>query len=287
LRWFAALDGEDVEQEHGDPFDWKGETIYPRSRTFIPAKLSDNPHLLRTGYMSTLQAMPEPLRSQMLYGDFSVGLGDDPWQVIPTAWIRAAQQRWKDGAGQPLVPLDSIGVDVARGGADQTVLAKRYGVWFAPLEKYPGKDTPDGPVVAGLVSVAMAQAGTGCANVDVIGVGSSVYDALVQQGVAAVPVNFAAGTPQRDRSGVLGMANTRAWAYWSLREALDPQKGDGLCLPPDTQLLADLCAPRWQMRATGIQVEAKEDIVKRIGRSPDCGDAVALAHLSLPREWVF
>jgi hypothetical protein len=41
------------------------------------------------------------------------------------------------------------------------------------------------------------------------------------------------------------------------------------------------------MRATGIQVEAKEDIVKRIGRSPDCGDAVALAHLSLPREWVF
>jgi hypothetical protein len=29
--------------------------------------------------------MPEPLRSQMLYGDFTVGAEDDAWQVIPSA----------------------------------------------------------------------------------------------------------------------------------------------------------------------------------------------------------
>ena len=181
--------------------------------------------------------------------------------------------------------MDAVGVDVARGGDDQTVLARRYGTWFAPLEKHPGKDTPDGHAVAGLAAAALVAGG--CANVDVIGVGASVYDLLAQQGAAVVPVNFAQSSTQRDRSGVLKMANTRAWAYWSLREALDPAKGDAVALPPDSQLLADLCAPKWSMRTTGVQVEAKEDIVKRIGRSPDCGDAVALAHLVLqsPVAW--
>jgi hypothetical protein len=283
LRWFAVLDGEDVEREDGTPFEWKGETIYPRSRTFIPARLSDNPFLLRTGYMSTLQGLPEPLRSQMLYGDFSVGLDDDPWQVIPTAWVRAAQARWTPAP--PAGPMDAVGVDVARGGADQTVLARRYGTWFAPLEKHPGKSTPDGQAVAGLALQALVAGGW--ANVDVIGVGASVYDLLVQQGAKAVAVNFAQASDQRDRSGLLRMTNMRAWAYWSLREALDPEKGDDLALPPDSGLLADLCAAKWQIRANGVQVEAKEDIVKRLGRSPDSGDAVALAHLAVARQWVF
>jgi len=32
----------------------------------------------------------------------------------------------------------------------------------------------------------------------------------------------------------------------------------------------------------GIKVEPKEDIVKRLGRSPDCADAVVLAILRPP-----
>jgi hypothetical protein len=83
LRWFAVVEGKDVERENGQPFEWKGETIVPRSRTFIPARLSDNPYLASTNYGSVLQGMPEPLRSQLLYGDFTIGLDDDPWQVIP------------------------------------------------------------------------------------------------------------------------------------------------------------------------------------------------------------
>ena len=39
----------------------------------------------------------------------------------------------------------------------------------------------------------------------------------------------------------------------------------------------DLSAPRWKLLARGVQVEAKEDIVKRIGRSPDRGDAAVNA----------
>lgn len=280
LRWFAVIDRRDVEVPDGTPFEHLGETIRPRSRTFIPARLEDNPYLERTGYRATLQAMPEPLRSQMLYGDFSIGLDDDPWQVIPTAWVRAAQTRWQERP-QPTTALSAIGMDVARGGADKTVLARRHGTWFAALEKHDGTSTPDGVVAAALVLRALDNRAT--INVDAIGVGASVYDQLRARTPRVEAVIFSAGAPGRDRANVLDFANLRAYAYWALRDALDPATGDDLALPPDPELLADLCAPRWSMRTTGVLVESKEDIVKRLGRSPDCGDAVVLAHYVAPR----
>src|SRR5690606_28848424 len=79
LRWYARVDNEDQERESGEPFAWKGETITPKSRTFIPALLRDNPHLSHDGrYEAVLQNLPEPLRSQLLFGDFTVGVEDDP-----------------------------------------------------------------------------------------------------------------------------------------------------------------------------------------------------------------
>ena len=70
------------------------DIITPMSRTFIPSSVSDNPFLVGTGYIAQLQALPEPLRSQMLHGDFMAGVTDDPWQVIPTDWVDG---QWTDG----------------------------------------------------------------------------------------------------------------------------------------------------------------------------------------------
>lgn len=275
LRWFAVLDGKDTEVGSGAPFQHKGETIRPRSRTFIPARLTDNPYLARTNYGSVLQGLPEPLRTQLLYGDFSIGVQDDPWQVIPTEWVRLAQARWTERLDPG--PQSALGVDVARGGDDKTVIVARYGTWFAPLQKYPGKTTPDGGSVAGLV---MQSVQDGAAiNIDVIGWGASAYDTLRDQGWRVVGVNFSEKSNSTDKSGQLRFRNVRAEAYWLLREALDPVDGDDLALPPDNELLADLTAPRWKLTASGIQIESKEDLVKRLGRSPDCGDAVVLAHI--------
>jgi hypothetical protein len=273
LRWFAVIDGEDVERPDGQPFVHEGETIHPRSRTFIPARLKDNPYLERTGYAATLQSMPEPLRSQMLYGDFSIGFEDDPWQVIPTAWVHAAQERWKERTAEG--PVTATGVDVARGGKDKTVIARRHGTYVADLEKHAGSATPDGQAVAGLVLARPS----GSVHVDAIGVGASVVDQLRGKADRLRAVMFSGEPPGRDRTGVLTFVNVRAWAYWALREALDPQTGDDLALPPDPELVADLCSARWTMRTDGVLVERKEDIVKRIGRSPDAGEAVVLAML--------
>lgn len=274
LRWFAVVGGHDREVPDATPFVFEGTLIQPKSRTFIPAKLADNAFLKDSGYAAVLQGMPEPLRSQMLFGDFSIGVADSPWQVIPTEWIRAAQERWKTRATPPTAP-DAVGVDVARGGADKTVLARRHRNWFAPLEKHPGTTTPDGPAVVRLALAAVERGGH--VNVDSIGVGASVYDGLRQLTPHVSPINFAEGSSGTDKSGRLTFANLRAESYWRMREALDPAGGEDLALPPDPELLADLCAPRWSLRAAGVQIESKEDIHKRIGRSPDCGDAAVLA----------
>ena len=95
-------------------------------------------------------------------------------------------------------------------------------------------------------------------------------------------VVFSGKTKARDATGVLRFVNVRAYAYWALRDMLDPERGQKLALPPDQELLSDLTAPRWSMTMQGIKVEPKEDIVKRLGRSPDCADAVVLAILRPP-----
>lgn len=273
LRWYAGLAGEDVAVSGPTPVAHKGERVTPKSRTFIPSAVEDNPFLAATGYKAMLQALPEPLRSQMLRGDFTAGRDDDPWQVIPTEWVRLAQARWE--SEKPTGSMDALGVDVARGGADDTVLTARYGGWFAPQIVQPGAATPNGQATAALVVAYLRDDAT--AFVDVIGVGASAYDHLAGLRVNVVACNAAVASSARDRSGQLGFANRRAEWWWRMREALDPQYGDALSLPPDRALLADLCAPRWTVTARGVQVEAKDNIVKRLGRSPDRGDSAVLA----------
>jgi hypothetical protein len=281
LRWYAMVDGKEVERPDGSVFEHNGETIKPRSRTFIPASVDDNPYYRDSGYKAQLQALPEPLRSQLLYGDFSVGTDDDPWQVIPTEWVRLAQARWTERHGWQYDRADSLGVDVARGGKDSTVIAIRQGHWIAPLVVEPGSATPDGPAVAALI--ARHALGSPIVNIDVIGVGSSVYDFTRRDypHINAIPVNVAEGSDKRDKSGKLGFVNKRAELYWQFREMLDPASGFGIELPNDRRILADLCTPKFEITPRGIKVESKEDIHKRLQRSTDYGDAVLLAFANL------
>ena len=275
LRWYVTgPDGKDMAVPGPEPVEVKGESRRPKSRTFIPARVEDNPHLMATDYVSTLDALPEPYRSMLRHGDMTAGQADDAWQVIPTAWVEAAQKRWT--ATRPHdAKMSALGVDVARGGRDSTVLSPRYGRWFGPLVVVPGTGTPDGPVVAGL-AVAHVRDGAPI-QVDVIGVGASVYDHLRGTGLVVAGIHGAEAARGLDRSGRLEFANRRSELWWHMREALDPATGDDLALPPDRALLADLCAPRWTLRVSRIQVETKEDIIKRLGRSPDRGDAVIYA----------
>lgn len=277
LRWYTTIDEKLTWFKSGTPFKHKGETITPRSRTFIRALLEDNPILEATGYRAVLQRYPEPYRSQMLFGDMNAGTQDHEYQVIPTEWIRIAQKRWEEGPPEGF-SLTALGVDIARGGGDCTVISPRYNNWFSRLTKVPGKSTPDGPTSAALIQSCYSGEDA-YINIDVSGgFGGSPYDILKQlYGSKVKGINFAEGTELKDKTGKIPFTNVRAGMYWSFREALDPVSGQNLALPPDPELLADLTAPRYKMLATGIQIEPKDKIIQRIGRSPDKGDAIVLA----------
>lgn len=318
LRWFATVgDNQDYEVAGPQPFiikrDANGverpwysfkasdhrpeEIIHPKSRTFIKALVTDNPYYMASGYIKELQSLPEPLRTQMLYGDFDAGVEDDAKQVIPTAWIDAAMARWKDRHEAFKInprlrgPMDSIGVDVARGGNmgstlgavghDRLAIAPRYGTFFDTLVMHKGVDVDDGAKAAGLVMIERRDEAP--VHVDVVGVGTSCYDFLAANAIHALPINGAAkslGTA----SGGLKFFNLRAELYWRLREALDPLNPDPIALPPDQELAVDLATPRWSLTKSGILIEPKDEIKKRLGRSPDKGDAVVYANITSPKR---
>jgi hypothetical protein len=224
-------------------------------------------------------------------GDFSAAGEVDVWQVIPTAWALAAMERGRKGT-RPDIEITAAGLDIAHGGKDETILAKRYGNWIDPLARLPGALTPDGKSAAAFAMHHLPTRDV-LLNIDAIGYGASATERLIDEppegyGLKrAVAVNVADTSDYTDKSGKFKMRNKRAEMHWRLREALDPENGHDFCLPDDRKLLADICAARYMITPSGIQVEQKPEIKKRLGRSTDSGDAVAQTMLEEKRKRKF
>lgn len=214
------------------------------------------------------------LYANRVLGEFHAS---DEDSVIPLAWVEAAVERWHawvDAGRPPLPGRQVLSVDVARSGGDATVFAHRTGVCIRELEEYHREDTMkttarvQGALVDGVTSI-----------VDSVGVGGGVVDRLRELRLPVIAYTGSAKTDARDRTREFGFVSVRAAAYWRVRELLDPAFGAELMLPPNELLLSDLTTPTWTI-ATGvppkIQVEKKEDVVARLGRSPDYGDAVVM-----------
>ena len=217
----------------------------------------------------------------------------DEDSVIPLAWAEAAVARWHawDDAGRPDAGRPrTVGVDVARTGQDRTVLALRNGPVITELRRSVREDTMK---TTGRTKGVLDADGACTAVVDVIGIGAGVVDRLREQHAKVVAFNAAGKSRAKDSTREFGFTNKRSESYWKLREALDPSSDPDICLPDDEMLLGDLSAPRWWVTSGArIQVESKEDIHKRIGRSTDDGDAVTMAfsphlgeHVPNARPW--
>lgn len=204
------------------------------------------------------------------------------YNVIPLGWIEQAQDRWLDAKGEGQIIL---GVDVARGGMDLSAIAIRQGTKILSVETF---SNLDGPQLAGEIAVRYRKLGASRVNVDIIGLGASVEDALkdpVYKDIIVDPINVATASEVLDEKGNRVYQNLRAELWWALREALDPNGKDLLSMPPgDDGLLGDLAAPKYDFRKGWIQIEAKEDTKKRLGRSPDEGDAVMLTFAPLKKS---
>lgn len=278
LLWYIRKDDKDVLVESGEPVEIDGEMYYPKSRTFIKATVQDNPYLMQDNqYLSQLNSLPEPLRSQLKDGNFTISLADDRWQAIPTEWVLQCEARWQI-QDKPDLTMRSMGVDPARGGADTFTIAKLYGSYFDEITEKEGVKTTDGAIGASLVLDEIGIKDKPAIAVDVIGIGSSVYDYLkADKRLDVHPVNVGSGSTATSSDGKYGFANLRSEIWWKFREALDPKSNQNIALPPLRRLRQELRAPRFSIVGGKIKVEGKEDIRKRIGRSTDAADAVLMA----------
>ncbi len=202
----------------------------------------------------------------------------DEDSIIPLSWIEAANERWDQwNESKEWLPFTCVGVDVARSeNGDKTVLALRHGDVITELRRYTVVDTM---AVTGYVAGILRARPGGYAIVDVIGIGAGVFDRLREQKLKVKAFNAGEGTEGKDKSGELEFLNKRSAAWWNLRELLDPANNPTIALPPDDLLIGDLSAPHWKATSSGkIQVESKDEIRKRLGRSTDDGDAAVMAY---------
>lgn len=280
IRWFTMVEGKDTEVDGPGPHIINGDRIMAKSRTFIRGYLHENTALHNTGYDATRAAAPEKLRQAYREGNFEASLLDAPNQVCPTTWVRAAVSRWTQRPPDG-VPMCAMGVDASGGGQDPMIIACRHDGWYAPMVEVPGKAIPQD------------RAGTHCAgivisyrrdNATVIidmggGFGMGTYEQLKRNEIDCVGYKGAARSTRRTRERQLAFKNVRSEAWWRFREALDPSNpsGSSIMLPDDPMLFADLTAPIFYEDQNVIEIEAKEDVVDRLGRSTDRGDAVIMA----------
>jgi hypothetical protein len=199
--------------------------------------------------------------------------------LIPLSWVEAAIERWRTLETADL-PCEVLGVDVADGGNDRTILAVRNGDVLCRFVE--PRVVGDGDTqTMGTAEAAVARMGRkGLAIVDGIGIGAGVVGRMRQLVGKDRVISFIAsrGSDRRDVTGEVGFNNLRSEAWYSMRELLDPDRGRPIALPDEPMLIGDLTAPGWDERAGGkIAVEGKDEIRKRLGRSTDYGDACVMA----------
>ena len=287
LRYFITdAVGKQVWVDGPAAVEVSSKMVKPMSATFIPSSVDDNPYYAAGDYRSRLEAMTEPHRS-ILLGKFKTAFRDQPNQVIPTAWVKAAQQRWKSEPPEG-VPMCAMGVDCTGGGIDPMVIASRYDGWYAPMVRIPGSEVPmerAGAYSAG--QVISYRRDSSLVIVDMGGgYGGPIYEHLFSNDVEVIPYKGAEATARRSRDGKLRFTNVRSAALWIFREALDPGQpgGSPISLPPDSLVIADLTAPTFEPTPSGIRVESKESVCDRLGRSTNDGDAIIMSWFEGPKE---
>lgn len=205
----------------------------------------------------------------------------EPDTFIPLESAEAATMREVDIPS--VAPLE-IGVDVARFGDDETVLAVRLGAKLIRLTANAKQDTM---VTAGqafaLAKELMSEHDKRYCTikVDDDGVGGGVVDRLreivceedLEDRITIIDCHNGGKAKDEDHYDDWG---TEAWAH--LRDLLKGEDGEEIELIDDEDLIGQLTTRKYKITSKGrIKLERKEDMKKRGLRSPDRADAVVLA----------
>ena len=207
---------------------------------------------------------------------------EDEDALIPLSWVEEATRR---EVGPNAHDFRAAGLDVARRGSNRTVLMGLFGDEMEVLESYAGKDLMR---TVGTGGERGAERGITRLAIDDVGVGGGVTDRInelrsepgtperpnVWHPVAVQPVNVGDAAVDREM-----FFNRRSELWWNLREWIRTTGRLPDSKTPEGEMLAaDLTAPRYEFTSKRqIKLEPKVDTEKRLGNSPDHGDAAMLA----------
>lgn len=184
-----------------------------------------------------------------------------------------------------------LGVDVARFGDDDTVIAPKVGGVVRPLIVKHGQNLMR--TTGDIISLCLQlkdefpdYSGYVYVKIDDTGLGGGVTDRLAEiqqeQGLSwlvVLPVNAGAKVP-KSASKYYASFTTYMWA-----KCRDLMQDKQIQLPNDEELVAQFSCRKYQMASIGKQrLESKDDMKKRGISSPDRADAVALACLQVKKR---
>ena len=207
--------------------------------------------------------------------------------LIPYEWIEIANENWKRLQDEGFKPVKHcrLGSDVAGMGRDESVLCPRYGNYVPKFEVHQSAGKADHMHVAGMHRPFLYDK-KAKAYIDTIGEGAGVYSRLLELGYKNVYSCKYSESARglHDVTGQYEFANMRAYCFWAVRDWLNPKNGFGAALPPCDKLMEEATETKWFFMSDGrIAIEKKDEIKKRIKRSPDYFDS--LANTFYPRDY--
>lgn len=251
-------------EQENDPL-WMALAAHPDERTLLrKVNYTDNPFC-----PEEIKIQAEKCRQKSLDDYAHIWEGEPVRQgnnkLIGSDIVRRAFQSTIFSSSSPLI----IGLDVARFGDDSTVFCFRRGRWCYKFECYEKRDNVE---VANLATNFIQEYHPNRIFMDVGGQGAGVYDILKDRGFSEIIRGIYFGEKAINDERYF---NRRAEMWDSVRMWLSssPQ----VQLPQDETLFDDLTGINKKYDRRGrLQLEEKEEVKKRLGRSPDKADALAL-----------
>lgn len=251
-------------EEENDPI-WQAIALHPDERTFVcKVNYYDNPFC-----PEEMKYLAEKCRrdNSEEYEHIWLGapLSTGSHKLISAKAVHQAMQAAIFSSPSPLI----IGLDVARFGDDKSVFCFRRGRLCSEFKSFSRFDNVE---VANQATHYIRCYKPARIFIDAGGVGGGVVDILNARGFKKIvsPVMFGGKALLDER-----YHNRRAEMWDEMQAWLNLELG--VKIPALEELAQELCAVNKNYDSRGrLQLEDKDEIKKRLGRSPDLADALAL-----------
>lgn len=268
-------------------------------RAFVRSLPTDNP-FLSLNYIENLRSMPEAERRRLLYGDWDYDTADNSVfkrEVLNNVTLSEL----------PIGEFDNFaGLDVAREGKDRSVIAKLRGNMLTDIVIYKKEDlerfaTPEekqAPPYSHILGRKFIQycnnnaIGYQHTGADAVGLGAGVVDYCRSEGFYIAEYKAGSKPIVKLSPAAKKLGKVVEYVYDMLRSQVakcmadDMERGDFLLwegCPYLAEVKKELLYHNYNITDKVMKIESKEQLKKRLGKSPDVADAVFIAYY----KWKF